>query len=110
MRKITFGPQPLPDRGKKIVEVKVFPPNVTLETKKDRQSLVVVARYADDTTYDVSANTEFVLDKPNLAEKRKHTFYPLANGEATLKAKIGGHEVAIPFKVVEHRGIETDQL
>ncbi len=94
------GIQPLPDRGKKIKEVKVYPPAVALETGKDRQSVVVVAKYEDDTTYDVTANTEFVFDKPGLAEKRKHTFYPKANGEAVMKAKVGGHEVSVPFKVV----------
>tara|TARA_R110002096_G_scaffold16106_34_gene55259 strand:- start:17101 stop:19917 length:2817 start_codon:yes stop_codon:yes gene_type:complete len=95
------GPQPLPDRGKKIKEVKVYPEAVALETGKDRQSLVVVAKYEDDTTYDVTANTEFVLGKPEMAEKRKHTFYPKANGETELKAKVGGIEVSVPFKVSE---------
>lgn len=95
------GPTPLPDRGKKIAEVKVYPAEVNLENGKDRQSLVVVARYEDDTTYDVSAHTEFVLDKPELAERRRQTFFPLADGDATLSAKVGGFDVKVPFKVVE---------
>ncbi len=93
------GPLPLPDRGKKIKEVKVYPGAVALESGKDRQSLVVVAKYEDDTTYDVTANTEFVLGMPEVAEKRKNSFYPKANGDTTLTAKVGGVEVTVPFKV-----------
>ena len=93
------GPVPLPDRGKKIAEVTVFPPAVQLDNGKDRQSLVVMARYEDDTTYDVTENTTFVLGKPDMAEKIRHTWYPKADGETELVAKVGGHEVKIPFKV-----------
>lgn len=96
-----MGPQPLPDRGKKIAEVTVYPSEVVLETKKDRQGLVVKARYEDDTTYDVTANSEFVLENAKLAERRKHTFYPLEDGETTLKVKVGGQEVKVPFRVGE---------
>jgi hypothetical protein len=93
------GPAPLPDRKKKIAEVKVFPETVNLTSAKDRQSLVVMARYEDDTTYDVTANAEFVLANPALAERRKHTFYPKADGETTLAVKVGGHSVSVPVKV-----------
>ncbi|MFT5470107.1 MAG: mono/diheme cytochrome c family protein [Verrucomicrobiales bacterium] len=93
------GPSPLPDRGKKIAEVTVFPPVVQLDNGKDRQSLVVMARYEDDTTYDVTANTTFALGKPELAEKIRHTWFPKADGETELVAKVGGHEVKVPFTV-----------
>jgi len=96
-----LGPQPLPDRGKKIAEIKVYPSEVTLETKKDYQGMVVTARYEDDTTYDVTANAEFSLENPKLAEKRKYSFYPLADGETTLKVKVAGFEEKVPFRVGE---------
>ncbi|MEM7011674.1 MAG: PSD1 and planctomycete cytochrome C domain-containing protein [Verrucomicrobiota bacterium] len=95
------GPTPLPDRGKKIAELTVYPPDVTLEKGKDRQSVVVVARYEDDTTYDVTEHTVFALDKPEMAEKISNTWYPKADGEGTMSAKVGGHEVKVPFKVVD---------
>ncbi len=94
-----LGPQPLPDRKKKIVEVKVFPDTVSLESAKDRQSLVVMARYEDDTTYDVTANSEFVLADAKVAERRKHTFFPKADGATSLAVKVGGQTVSVPFKV-----------
>jgi hypothetical protein len=93
------GPLPWPDRHKKIVEVKVFPDTVNLESAKDRQSLVVMARYEDDSTYDVTANSEFVLADPKLAERRKHTLYPKADGATNLSIKVGGQTVTVPVKV-----------
>lgn len=92
-------PAPLPPRERKIREVKVFPASVQLDSQRDRQSLVVLARYDNDTTEDVTAHAEFVLKDASLAERRKHTFYPLRDGQTELVAKVAGFEVKVPLTV-----------
>ncbi|MGD9749194.1 MAG: c-type cytochrome domain-containing protein, partial [Verrucomicrobiales bacterium] len=65
------GAEPLPEKGKKIAKVSVFPPNVNLETKRDAQSLIVMATYEDDTTLDVTKNAVFEYADPSLVELAK---------------------------------------
>jgi len=48
---------------------------------------------------DAAANSEFVLADPKLAERRKHTFFPKADGATNLAVKVGGQTVTVPFKV-----------
>lgn len=92
-------PAPLVLKERAIREVKVYPTSVQLDNRRDRQSLVVMARYENDTTEDVTGNTQFTLLNPSLAERRKHTFYPLQDGETQLLAKVGGFEIKVPFAV-----------
>ena len=40
--------------AKQIVDVKVYPPEVSLETSSDHHTLVVMATYADESTRDVT--------------------------------------------------------
>lgn len=92
-------PAPLPAGGPPIREVVVYPPAIQLDHQNDRQSVVVMARYQNDTTQDLTAHTEFALANPALAERRKHTFHPLQDGETQLVAKVAGFEVKVPVAV-----------
>ena len=49
-------------------EIHVFPTNINLTTKNDRQSVVVQALYADGLTRDVTADASFALANKSLAK------------------------------------------
>ena len=51
-----------------LTEVKVFPADVNLKTRGDRQSIVVQAIYADGVTRDVTAQASFTLGNKTLAK------------------------------------------
>lgn len=95
-----FKVQPLPKREGKIVSVEVYPPDVHLQTNKDKQGLVVMAKYQDDTTADVTASATYTLADESLVEKQKPFLYlPRKAGNTELSVKVGGHEVKVPVEV-----------
>lgn len=100
--------QPLPDKGKKIVDIGVYPPNITLETERDTQSVVVTATYEDDTTADVTANSTFTFGDPTLIDlKKRNHFLPKKDGETELLVQVGNdHSATIPVAV---KGAEQER-
>lgn len=98
---------PLDTKGKSIVKVEVFPPDVNLETKRDSQSVVVMATFEDDTTMDVTRNASFQFEDPSLVDlKTRSHFVPLQDGETRMTATVGEHSVSVPVKVV---GAQSDR-
>ncbi|MDF1752853.1 MAG: DUF1549 domain-containing protein [Verrucomicrobiales bacterium] len=95
------GADPLPDRGKKIVKVAVYPEDIVLETRRDSQSVVVMATYEDDTTLDVTPNSTFTFSDPSLIElESRNRFAPVKDGETELVVKVGpNHSVTAPVTV-----------
>jgi mono/diheme cytochrome c family protein len=94
------GAEPLADKGKAIVKVEVFPPDVILETKRDKQSLVVMATYEDDTTLDVTPNSVFEFADPSLVSlKSRSLFVPAKDGQTDLTVKVGDKAVKVPVTV-----------
>ncbi len=86
---------PLP----KPAEILVFPPDVELTTARDRQSLVVQARYPDGITRDVTAEAKFVLADSKLARFDNHTLYPIADGKTQLDVAYAGLNVKLPVTI-----------
>jgi hypothetical protein len=82
-------------------EVKVFPPEIHLSTKGDRQSLVVQAIYADGLTRDVTAQASYTLADRAIAKLDRDTLTPLADGKTELHVKYGGKQLALPVTVTE---------
>lgn len=80
-------------------ELHVFPTNVNLTTKSDRQSMVVQAVYADGLTRDVTAEASFALANKALARIEKGTLYPAADGKTELHVKYAGKELRLPVSV-----------
>src|SRR6202451_36853 len=68
-------------------EIRVFPPDVQLTTSRDRQSLVVQARYPDGLTRDVTDEAKFTLANPALARLQKALLTPLADGSTKLSVE-----------------------
>ncbi len=93
------APVPLPDRGKALVGISVFPAAIQLDHGTDRQSVVAVGRYEDDTTYDVTANVAFELKDGTLAERRGRWFHPVKDGQTTLEVSLAGQRAEIPVEV-----------
>ena len=94
------GPEALPEKGKAITKVEVFPREFTLETERDFQSLVVMATYADDTTLDVAKNAAFQFADPSLVElKARNIFKPKKDGQTELTVTVGKHQVKVPVTV-----------
>ncbi|MGE4551400.1 MAG: DUF1549 domain-containing protein, partial [Opitutales bacterium] len=86
-------------REKPVVELSVLPPVINLETKKDFHKLVVVARYSDDVTREVTAESSFVLSNSKIASLSQGTLRPLADGNATLAVVHRNIRVEVPVQV-----------
>jgi hypothetical protein len=82
-----------------LVDVKVFPADINLATKQDRQSIVVQATYSDGVTRDVTTQASFSLGNKSLVRLAGSTLHPLADGSTELKVKFSGRTVAVPVKV-----------
>jgi hypothetical protein len=85
------GPEPM--------ELRVYPTNINLTTKSDRQSLVVQAIYGDGLTRDVTGDASLTLGNKTLAKMEKGTLTPLADGKTELLVKFGGKQASLPVAV-----------
>jgi len=83
-----------------VASLAVFPPEINLETSRDRQSIVVQATYADGITRDVTAEAKVVLGNPSLAKLNGNVLTPSADGNTDLRVDFGGKNVVAPVKVV----------
>jgi hypothetical protein len=101
--KATPSANPAPDsqpiHDPKPAEIRVFPPDVQLTTARDRQSLIVQARFADGLTRDVTTEATFTLANAALARLDKATLYPLADGSTQLTVEHAGLKVTLPVTV-----------
>lgn len=93
---VAAPPAPVP----RLLEVKVYPPEVQLSSKPDFQSLVVQARYEDRTTRDATSRSEYRIQNEGIVKWDHGALRPIADGETRLIARLEGHEVSVPIKVV----------
>lgn len=91
---------------KPLVAIEVYPPDVRLETARDTQGFVVMARYADDTTRDVTTAADCVIGAPELVRRDGRILTPLADGETALLFTYRDQECAVPVAV---RAATTDR-
>ncbi len=90
-------------KGAKLADMKVFPPEVNLETKQDRQSLVVQAIYTDGVTRDVTSLAAYSLADKSLARLDRDTLHPLADGKTELQVKFEGRVLSVPVTVSQSK-------
>lgn len=83
----------------KLLEVKVYPGDVRLTSKKDFQSLIVQAKYDDRTTRDATGRAEYRIENEGIVKWERGALQPIADGDTRLVARIEGHEVVVPIKV-----------
>src|SRR5215211_5078044 len=73
--------------GPALTYLKVFPADVNLKNRQDRQAIVVQAIYADGVTRDVTAQATYSLGNKSPAKFDRFTLFPLADGQTELKVK-----------------------
>jgi len=84
-----------------LTKIQVSPPDVHLNTTRDRQSLVVQATFADGTTQDVTDAATFRVANPALVRLEKNILYPAADGKTTMAIEYQGQSQTIPIEVVQ---------
>jgi len=85
----------------KIVKLDVFPPDVELSTRRDRQQVIALVTREDGVTVDVTSEAKLALADPKLARLEGNTLHPASDGETTLKVEHSGLAQQIPVKVVK---------
>jgi hypothetical protein len=82
-----------------VAKVEVFPPDVELSTRLDRQKFIVVATRTDGVTLDVTSQAQASLADPALAKIEGATVYPVADGQTTLQVVFRGQTLQVPVSV-----------
>jgi len=92
--------QPFDSKGKKMVQIGVFPENINLETSRDKQTVVVMATFDDDTTLDVTPNASFTFGDPSLVDlETRSSFIPKKDGTTELTVNVADQTAKIPVTV-----------
>ena len=92
-------PAPLPVAAG--AKLSVYPPDINLETSRDRQSFVVQATYPDGLTRDVSAAAQVSVANAALVKIDGFAVVPVADGQTELAFAFGGQTVKVPVKVTK---------
>lgn len=82
-----------------LVEINVYPENIDLTNSRDRQRLIVQARFADGITEDVTEQATLTSANSEILRKDGYTFFPASDGETTVNVEFQGKVVQIPAKV-----------
>jgi len=93
-----------PDR-RTPAELKVFPSDINLSSKADKQSLVVQAIYPDGVTRDVTSEASFSFKDKAFAQLKDNVVSPVADGKTEMTISYGGRKLIVPV-VVEHSETE----
>src|SRR5438309_6988660 len=81
--------------------IAVYPPDINLETSRDRQSFVVQLTQPDGITRDVTAQAQVTFANPALVKLDKFVVLPVADGTTEMTVALGGQTVKVPVKVVQ---------
>ena len=77
----------------------VFPPEVSLETARDAQSLVVRIVDAGGVARDVTKDAVITINNPQVAKVERNVIKPLADGVAQIDVKYQEHVAGVPLRV-----------
>ncbi len=92
--------------------IAVYPPDINLETSRDRQSFVVQLTQPDGITRDVTPQAQVTFANPALVKLDKFAVLPVADGATEMTVAFNGQTVKIPVKVTkakEDRAISFKQ-
>ncbi len=95
---VTVAPAPKPAAGAKLA---VYPPDINLETGRDRQTYIVQETGLDGLTRDVTAAATVAFADPALVKREGHTLTPAADGATTMTVTHAGQSVTVPVKVTQ---------
>lgn len=82
-------------------KVEVYPKEVHLKSKGDRQSFVVQATDQSGLTTDVTKECKVELADGNLARIENFTVYPVADGQTEMHLEYQGQKLTVPVAVAE---------
>src|SRR5262245_22483865 len=82
-----------------LTSLEVYPPDVNLETARDRQSFIVQAWFADGLSRDVTAEAKVAIANPALVKLEGNTLHPLADGATERVVDWVGKSAKLPVKV-----------
>jgi hypothetical protein len=83
----------------KLADLTIFPTEVHLRTKQDRQSIVVQAIYADGVTRDVTVQATYSFADKSIVRFENATMFPAADGTTELTVKFDGRTLKVPVTV-----------
>jgi hypothetical protein len=98
-RALTALPRWDADPDPDIVAIEAFPKDVTLDTGADFHRVIVIARFKDASTHDVTRQSKLTLADPSLAGLDGTTLTPKQDGETTLRIDYRGLATEIPVVV-----------
>lgn len=84
-----------------LVELKVFPNEVSLTTKRDFQGIVVQGVYDDGLTRDLTEKSEWKIADEKFVKRETSRLLPVADGETKLTISAEGKSVEIPVVVTK---------
>ena len=93
---------------KELVELSIHPTQISLSTKEDFNSFIIVAKYGDDVTRDVTRESTLSLSNENVVRMENNTIHPIKDGNSTLTVTFQNRKVELPITVkdaVEERPI-----
>ena len=82
-------------------KIAVYPPDINLESARDRQSFVVQLTQPDGITRDVTAQAQVTFANPALVKLDRFTVHPVADGTTEMSVAVAGQTVKLPVKVVK---------
>ena len=82
-------------------QIAVYPPDINLETSRDRQSFVVQLTQPDGITRDVTAQAQITFANPALVKLDKFYVVPVADGATEMTVALNGQTVKVPVKVTK---------
>ncbi len=88
------------------LKVAVYPPDINLETSRDKQTFVVQATEPTGITRDVTALAQITFANPALVKRDNFTVTPLADGATDMLVAFAGQTIKVPVKVV---GAKTER-
>ncbi len=83
----------------RIVSIEVFPQQVTLESAADFHRVVVIARFKDASTHDITAQSKLTLADAALARLIGTSLTPLKDGQTNLRVDYRGLSAEVPVVV-----------
>ena len=81
--------------------VAVYPPDVNLDTARDKQAFVVQLTQPDGLTRDVTDQANVTFADPALVKLEKNVVLPAADGATTMTVAVAGQTVTVPVKVTK---------
>ena len=81
--------------------VAVYPPDINLETARDRQAFIVQLTQPDGITRDLTDQSQVTFANPALVKLEKNVLLPVADGTTEMTVTAAGQTIKVPVKVLK---------